>query len=268
VSRPELVAELWRLQGSHAGFTAGGHAWSAATEPPAEQCFWHVDGRCVAWAARDGGRVEALVHPEHDRLAADALDAFPAEALWLPSGQEALRAAAARRGFAPDADGPWFAVLVRSLDDVEACEAPAGFRLRAVEVPAEAAERVRVHRAAWEPSRFTAESYARVAASPLYRSSLDRVAEAADGSLAASALAWLDPENRVGELEPVGTDPRFARRGLARALCLDALRALAAAGAERAVVCPRGDDAYPLPRRLYESIGFRPSSEIRRFVRT
>ena len=90
-----------------------------------------------------------------------------------------------------------------------------------------------------------------------YRPELDCVIEAPDGSFASFALAWLDDENRVGELEPVGTDPRHARRGLARAACVFALHRLGDAGAETALVVPRGDEAYPAPRRLYEAIGFR-----------
>jgi ribosomal protein S18 acetylase RimI-like enzyme len=75
---------------------------------------------------------------------------------------------------------------------------------------------------------------------------------------AAYCLAWLDERNRVGELEPVGTDPRFARRGLAAAVCTFALARLREHGARTAVVYARGDAAYPAPKRLYESIGFRP----------
>ncbi|MFC7328885.1 hypothetical protein [Marinactinospora rubrisoli] len=38
--------------------------------------------------------------------------------------------------------------------------------------------------------------------------------------------------------------------------------AFTAVGAERAIVYARGDDAYPVPRRLYASMGFsvRPRS--------
>ena len=45
--------------------------------------------------------------------------------------------------------------------------------------------------------------------------------------------------------------------GLGRAVSLHALRQFAASGATTALVGSRGDDAYPAPRALYESIGFR-----------
>jgi ribosomal protein S18 acetylase RimI-like enzyme len=73
-------------------------------------------------------------------------------------------------------------------------------------------------------------------------------------------LAWYDDENRVGELEPVGTHPDHRRRGLGRATNLFALDRLSAAGATHAIVSCRGDAAYPIPRLLYESVGFRELS--------
>jgi hypothetical protein len=38
------------------------------------------------------------------------------------------------------------------------------------------------------------------------------------------------------------------------------LHALRDAGATAAVVCPRGDDAYPVPGLLYRGLGFRPGA--------
>jgi ribosomal protein S18 acetylase RimI-like enzyme len=87
-----------------------------------------------------------------------------------------------------------------------------------------------------------------------YRADLDCVVEAPDGSLAAYCLAWLDDENRVGELEPVGTHPDHRRRGLAAAVCRFALRRLRDEGATRAIVYSiEGSEATA----LYESIGLR-----------
>ena len=58
-------------------------------------------------------------------------------------------------------------------------------------------------------------------------------------------------------VEPVGTHVDFRRRGLAAAVCAFALRRLRDEGAELAVVASRGDAAYPAPKQLYESLGFR-----------
>jgi ribosomal protein S18 acetylase RimI-like enzyme len=90
-----------------------------------------------------------------------------------------------------------------------------------------------------------------------WRAELDCVVVDPDDAVAAYALAWLDEQNLVGELEPVGVRAEDQRRGLGRAICLFALQRLREAGAETALVGSRGDDAYPGPRALYESIGFR-----------
>ncbi|WP_327155385.1 hypothetical protein [Streptomyces tubercidicus] len=61
-----------------------------------------------------------------------------------------------------------------------------------------------------------------------------------------------------GKAAPAALPPASGRprRGLARAVCLAALRAFAAAGGRRAVVYCRGDAGHPVPKRLYESLGF------------
>src|SRR5262245_27741130 len=151
---------------------------------------------------------------------------------------------------------------------------PEGYRVRAVRED-EAEARAAAHRAAWRPKRIgkmfvppvdlgdaesgmTTESYRAVMKAWPYRYDLDQVVEAPDGTLAAFALGWLDKVNQVGELEPVGTDPRYAQRGLGSAVSLACLHALRAAGATQAVVYPRGDDAYPVARKLYFRLGFQP----------
>ena len=51
---------------------------------------------------------------------------------------------------------------------------------------------------------------------------------------------------------------RTSSDAAAAAASLACLHALRTAGATRAVVYPRGDPAYPVPRRLYAALGFRP----------
>ena len=128
--------------------------------------------------------------------------------------------------------------------------------MRTVEA-ADFESRAAAHRSAFAPSRFSADAYASVRASWPYRQDLDCVVEAPDGSIAAFSLAWLDEVNGVGELEPVGTHADHQDRGLGRAVNLFALQRLRDEGARTAIVACRGDDAHPVPARLYESIGFR-----------
>jgi GNAT superfamily N-acetyltransferase len=93
-----------------------------------------------------------------------------------------------------------------------------------------------------------------------YRPDFDFVVEAPDGTLAASALGWYDEANRVGEFEPVGTRPEHRRLGLASAVMLFGMRRFRDAGATHAIVGCRGDAGYPIPKLVYESIGFRELS--------
>ena len=151
-------------------------------------------------------------------------------------------------------DGDWFEHQVRSLaDPIESPELPGGYRLRQVEGKADLERRVEVHRAAFHPSKVTVPGYRHLRTLPPYREQLDLVVEAPDGSFAAYALVWLDEENGVGELEPVGAHPEHQRLGLGKAVCLEACRRLRETGADTAIV-------YSLhgyhAGKLYGSAGF------------
>jgi ribosomal protein S18 acetylase RimI-like enzyme len=151
-------------------------------------------------------------------------------------------------------EGSWYEHMLAPLDDQLARPVvPDGYELRTVRGDEDVEARVEVHRAAFAPSRVVPESYRRVMSAWPYRPELDQVAVAPDGSFAAFCLCWLDEENRVGNLEPVGTHPDHRRLGLARAVCLAGLRSLRAADADTALVHSVGGSAAT---RLYESVGF------------
>jgi GNAT superfamily N-acetyltransferase len=76
--------------------------------------------------------------------------------------------------------------------------------------------------------------------------------------MVASALLWWDETTGGVLVEPVGTRPEHAGRGLAGAVSVAALTAARDLGATHGLVIPRGDDDYPAPGRVYRSIGFRP----------
>lgn len=164
-----------------------------------------------------------------------------------------LRAALARHGYAPYPEATVFEHRVRSLvEPVEESTLPDGYTLRHVG-PEDVERRVEVHRAAFHPSKVTVPGYRAMRELPPYRADLDLVLEAPDGSFAAYALVWLDEENGIGELEPVGTHPDHQRLGLGKAVCLEACRRLRELGADTAVV-------YSLAGyhagRLYAAAGF------------
>ena len=147
-------------------------------------------------------------------------------------------------------------VLARKLDEVPTPVLPPGYRLRWVETREQVIGRVEAQRAAFAPSDFLLERYDRVRRTWPYRPTLDRIVQADGGEVVAFCTAWIDEENTAGLLEPVGTHPAHQRRGLARAVCLDAVHALRAAGARTAQV----GFGSAAGEATYRSLGFEHSA--------
>jgi GNAT superfamily N-acetyltransferase len=266
-----LASLRWRAP---AYWHPGGLTWDLATSDPAQLEAWYDDGRPTAWAMLDGrGHVSA----QCDRSLDSAGDLAAAVVGWaaaspagllaatVDAGETGLRAALARAGLTEPVGAPYFLDLRRSLHDLPPVALPPGYTVRPTRAE-ESAARVAAHREAWSllpvgdglavTSNFDDAVYDVVARSPGYRLDLDLVVEAPDGELAATCTAWLDPDSRSGELEPVGTNPRHRRLGLASAVCLAAMHSLAGLGATDVTVHPRGDAGYPAARVVYERIGF------------
>ena len=223
------------------------------------------DGSPLAWAwVPTDGQLDFQVHPQADPETTHAvLEWFEEErgrggdvlvTAWSITTDAATCAALEQRGYVRG-DGEWYEHLVVDLTEPpEPPLLPDGYAVRAISGEAELHPRVAVHRAAFAPSRVVPESYRNVMRAWPYRSELDHVVVAPDGSFAAFALGWLDEENALGELEPVGTHPEHRRRGLASAVCTSTLRALHAAGARTCLVYSVGGSAAT---DLYISLGFR-----------
>ena len=142
--------------------------------------------------------------------------------------------------------------LKQAIPDLEL---PNGFQARHV-LETEFAERVGVHRDAFNPSKFSLERYARVRSMPGYNPNLDLVVSTPENNFASYCIVWLS--NGVGLFEPVGTRAVYRRQGLGRAVILEGFRRLKALGAHTALVFSK-----PKNRKFYESCGFRV---INRFV--
>ncbi len=241
-----------------------------------------------------GCPAEASVHvsptasARHRELAIqDLLAAAPWVSLEASRRDASLVATLRANGFR-EGDGPWSVQLWRNLDDLSDLDrrvAPDGYTIRRVDLADanDVEERVEVHRRSWEPARiktllglevtgteqrsgYSMAKHEAVMATPVYRRALDLVAAAPDGSLAAYGLGWLDEHHGSVLLEPVGTDPAHGGLGLARAVCAQLLRVARDLGATQAIVGPRGDDRYPLPRRVYEGLGMREVAQFVPFV--
>lgn len=224
----------------------------------------HVVG--FGWAEAEDW-LELQVDPEHADTASDILDWFEE---WSDAATQSVmlmeddiaEPACSAAGFAPDESAPFFRHHFLDLDDLRPVPTVTGYGFRHIE-PDEAALRAGCHAEAWSDfgrSSVNATSYAQLMTAWPYRPELDWVAVDDNGQMVASALVWLDPATGVGLLEPVGCLPRHRSRGLAGAVTLAALHALAAAGGWTAMVTPRGDEGYPGPMRLYRALGFQPGA--------
>ena len=98
------------------------------------------------------------------------------------------------------------------------------------------------------------EEWAEVMARPEYDANFDVVVFAGAEPVGA-ALMWVD---EYAEFEPVGVSPNHRGRGVAQAMLRYGLHLAGQAGVRQALVGARGDDDYPGPRALYQSVGFRP----------
>lgn len=93
------------------------------------------------------------------------------------------------------------------------------------------------------------DGYGILRQTPDYRSDLDLYVTTETGEIVAFCTMWYDQANRIGMLEPVGTNPNFRRMGLARAVITEGLNRIADEGAIKAYV---GSD-----QDFYKAIGFK-----------
>lgn len=84
------------------------------------------------------------------------------------------------------------------------------------------------------------------------------------GQFAAFCICWMDEANQVGHLEPVGTHPRFRRKGLGAAVVSEGLQRMKARGMRAAGVWMESGNRAA--QRLCELVGFRKVLRIDTYV--
>ncbi|GAB3015929.1 hypothetical protein GCM10011376_05050 [Nocardioides flavus (ex Wang et al. 2016)] len=261
----KLASRTWSPESRH---HPGQLAWSAAYGEPDVLDLGpaHVLEDAWAWlesldwlevCGTDPTAVDAVVVA----ALAEAADEVTASTLET---ETAVIGVLADHGFT-EVESPWFTHHHLDLDGLPAVDLPEGYTVRAVRAD-EAEARAAVHRAAWSPtSRVTTAAYERLMATAPYRPELDHVVTTTDGEWVASCCVWLDATTGVALVEPVGCVEEHGRQGLATAASVSALTAARDAGATTGLVCPRGDDGYPGPARLYRRIGFVPGARTRTY---
>ncbi len=236
--------------------------------------FWEDKDDVLGWCllTPDEGYWDVFVHPRLRQTArAEAMLVWAEERLtemvkakggdkvcvfWIDERDDWRRSLLEQRGYVLRHSDPQFTrSLAGSLPEPVV---PEGFVMRASAGEAEAESRARASYAAfkskWEWDKYMHRriSFMR---SPVYENERDMVAVAPDGTIAAFAIHWFDPVNKVGNFEPVGAHPDYQRRGLGRAVLLDSMRRMKAHGMETAIVGTNHDNEAAI--KLYESVGFR-----------
>ncbi|MGD0244145.1 MAG: GNAT family N-acetyltransferase [Streptosporangiaceae bacterium] len=280
--RPDLVnsdasfGELAWIWGK--GHAAHGSTW--------RRRLWFSGDELVAWGwaylphqvRRSDGSVTDVtsaylgyqVHPGHAALVDDVIGWYDEVAAGLErtvmpqAGDELGLERWAAHGYVTDPAalgdaGSWSQLNQRDLTELEPPRLPNGFRFRTADETDPRAV-AQAHIDAWAPSSYSIEAYEGVRHTPTYRGDLHVLVEAADGTMAASTIMWLDEVNRTAEFEPVGTHPGYRRLGLGVAMLLRGMHLARAAGARHMTVACTGAPGRPAARRLYYRVGFRKFS--------
>ena len=134
-----------------------------------------------------------------------------------------------------------------AVRDLEEPVLPAGYRFRTAEQvrPEEAAQ---AHLDAWHPSSFTDRGIRGGSEIWPYRRGLHVLVRAPDGTMASTAVIWLDEHNGTAEFEPVGTHQGYRRKGLGSSLLRHGMQRAARRG-------PPGCSSAATPPRRARSPG-------------
>ena len=151
--------------------------------------------------------------------------------------------------------------MVRRLDvPLDRPLIPQGFKIRHLSGPDEIEAYVTLVNSTI-PNATSVETHQRWIETPEYIPELDLIAVADDGTFAAFCQSYYDPlelaqsTRREGWTDPIGTAPAYRKKGLARAIILEALCRLKGRGIEDAVLGVAGSNK--VAQKLYESIGYR-----------
>ncbi|MFI1395930.1 GNAT family N-acetyltransferase [Streptomyces sp. NPDC020681] len=270
----DLTARVFPATGyRHVGDLAWNWCLSLDRADEHPTATWTHKGRTLAWGWLELPDTLMLqVDPSHHELVDDVLDwaeqAAPgALRVEVAETEPHLATTLERRGYTRAVDDPFMTLMSRPLTGLpDVPSLPAGYMIRAQQDHIDVAGRAAAHRAAFGSTRVTTERHARMRKAWPYRPDFDLIVVSPTGDAVAYCQGWYDEANDVGVFEPVGTHPEHRRLGLARAVCTAVLHAFADAGGHRATVCCRGDAAYPVPKQLYESMGFTPYTRTHTYI--
>jgi ribosomal protein S18 acetylase RimI-like enzyme len=185
-----------------------------------------------------------------------------AKVVFVSSADHALESELEENGYAmAGIDGPIFTHELISQD--VAPVPPSGLTLRSLKGEDEADARRSASHAAFKSTMEPAdhlERYLRLMRSPVYEAERDLVAVTDDGAVAAFMVWWPD-HSGIAQIEPMGTDPAFHRRGVGRALMKYGFSRMREAGMTQVRVIT--DDHRTDAVAFYSAVGFTQTAELR-----
>lgn len=137
---------------------------------------------------------------------------------------------------------------------IPAPKLPPGFVIRPLAGPQEAEAVAAMHRAAFGTDQMTTEHRLVIMNTSEYDLSLDLVAIAPDGTIAANCICSSQEQEKVGSTDPVATHPRYQGIGLARALLAHGMQLLKERGMSSAYFGTRGDNLAM--QKTGQAVGF------------
>jgi ribosomal protein S18 acetylase RimI-like enzyme len=146
--------------------------------------------------------------------------------------------------------------MARSLSDPIADPVlPQGFVIRPIKGVEEAEAVATMHRAAFGTDYMTTENRLIIMNTSGYDPSLDLLAIAPNGDIAAYCSCSVNDQTKIGMTDPVATHPKYQRMRLSRALLLTGMRMLKERGMESAHLGTSGDNVAM--QKTAETVGFK-----------
>jgi len=266
--------EMWHLLVESLTITGRPHNWAFAElenwryatwdEPPA----YFID-RVHLWRNEDGELIGFCnlyhemtclqVHPEYRFVESAMLDW--AEGHW--AGEEAR---IETRAYQYDAERKEL-LLQRGYEDLgsganvhaydvsklyPALDLPPGFRIESLAENGDYDGHIATERATFNSDYLDRNWFDGKSSAPSYSFDWDLCVVSPEGQHVAFALVWIDDQNKVAQIDPVGTHPDYRRRGFAKTLLSECFRRLHAVGIGRVYI-----ESAPEPNvsnRLYDSL--------------
>ena len=131
---------------------------------------------------------------------------------------------------------------------------PQGFSIRPIKGKEEADAVASTHRAAFGTEYMTTENRLAIMSTSEYDPTLDLLAIAPNGDIAAYCSCSVNERDKEGFTDPVATHPKYQRMGLSRALLLTGMKLLKERGMESAHLGTSGENIAM--QKTAESVGF------------